>query len=390
MSGGRDFAPPQKPPAKVKDRGLVSLVTSGKGAYNAKEGRLLLLPRGLSERRALMGALEGWIASMGGVLCGGARTFQHLKSLAERYMKDHGLEIWGSVGEELCLGAVFSPKEQQVPAPPFGWLKQVPEVFEGGYRVLWAVPSDPWAMNCVDALQCGSCGGLFSRNHPFPSGDEEPSALPAHGPAPEEVHTPAVSTIEDLCSFLNVKPEDTIKTVAVMDQGGGQVAALLIPGHMNLSYPKASRALKFKAQMASDEAVRQVFGDCAGFLGPVGIPGTVAIIAHDSLKVPRPMVAGANRRDRHLINLVPLRDFTPAFADLASLSERDLCPSCGGPLEGRHVRLVGEWVVPDDPGDLSFPCSSREGRTEYRPAALFKVDLEALHLALEEMGVGIV
>lgn len=380
--------PSQNPPAKVKDPGLISIVTSGKGAYNAKEGRLLLLPIGLSERRALMGVLEGWISSMGGVVCGGAGSFQHLKSLAERYVRDHGLLTWGTVGEDLCLAVQFGEGAAGEPkSPPFGWVRPVPEVFEGGLRYLWTVPAAQGAMNCGEVLECSSCGGFFSPHHPLASQETELPASCDFPPA-EEVYTPSVSTIEDLCSFLGVRPEDTIKTVAVMDQEGERAAALLLPGHMSLSYPKASRALKFKAQMASERVVERVFGDCAGFLGPVGIMRPVTIIAHESLRFSRPMVAGANRRDRHLANLVPLRDFTPEFADLAALSEGDRCPSCGGDLRGRLARVVGECVIPDDPGDLGFVCSSREGRVQYRPSALYRVDLEALHLALEEMGVG--
>lgn len=391
--GRCDFAPSQKPPAKVKDPGLVSLVTSGKGAYNAREGRILLLPRGLSQRRHLVSKVEEWISSMGGVLCGGASSFEHLRSLAERYMRDHGIELWGAVREDQALIALFRPGQSPgLPVPPFKGLEEVLEVFEEGLRVLWVARADE-AMRSSEVLSCRSCGGLFSAHHPMGGGETgtDPSHLLDEMPPAEQVHTPSASTIVELCSFLGVEPGDTLKTVAVMDQDGRRVAALLLAGHMVLSYPKASRALGYQVQMASDLAVERAFGDCAGFLGPLGLPPSVPIIAHDDLKRPRPMVAGANRRDWHVRNLVVGRDFKPRFADLAALGEGDLCPSCGKDALGSVlVRVVGEAIIPDSAGDLGFVCSSPNGRVVYDRVALGRLDLEELHLALEDGEIGAV
>jgi prolyl-tRNA synthetase len=380
-ANGAVFVPAQSNPAKVKDRALCSFVTSGKGAFNAKEGRLLLLPLGLEALGGVVKRLSDWIVSQGGVMCGGAEDHGHLRSLAERYMRDHRRTLWGAHwGYQFIFARFDSRGEVSIGKPDLPVL-EVQEVEPGGLRRLWVVPSHGDALTGRELLGCQGCGALWSGDSPL-----EPQVEPGEMgdlPPMEEVHTPSTSTIEDLCRFLGVEPRDTIKTVALMEDGGGRLAAGLVPGDMGLSYAKASRALGYRVVMADDRAVRSLFGPCAGYLGPVGIQGG-DIIAHDSLRTPRPMVAGANRVDHHLRNVVPLRDFRCSFADLGVLTLGSPCPRCGGSLAPRPVRVVGEVTIPDDPGEMGFTVSSREGRESFSTVALGRVDLVALLLAMEE------
>ena len=85
----------------------------------------------------------------------------------------------------------------------------------------------------------------------------------------EKVATPGVRTIDDLCRFLKVPPEKTIKTLVY--QGVEGLVALLVRGDHVLNELKASKLpqIKLPLQPASEDQVRAAFGAGFGSLGPL-------------------------------------------------------------------------------------------------------------------------
>jgi prolyl-tRNA synthetase len=84
--------------------------------------------------------------------------------------------------------------------------------------------------------------------------------------------------------------------------------------------------------MASAEAIRDVAGCEAGFIGPVGLD--CPIFGDYSTRAMADFVAGANEEDAHLTGVNWLRDLPePEFVDLRNVVPGDPSPDGTGPLE---------------------------------------------------------
>jgi prolyl-tRNA synthetase len=96
------------------------------------------------------------------------------------------------------------------------------------------------------------------------------------------------------------------------------------------------------------EELTQFFNGPAGFLGPVGLKHNakpledgLTVVVDKFLEGRRNLVAGANKLDYHLRNVVPGRDFTwTLLSDIRSVNEGESCPNEG--CEGKLV--VGRAV----------------------------------------------
>lgn len=141
----------------------------------------------------------------------------------------------------------------------------------------------------------------------------------AHVPAMEEIHTPHVGSIEAVCEFLQSRPEQMIKTL-IFSQGEKVVVAVLRGDH-ELNPEKLTQALGGKAAELADEAtIRRISGAAVGFAGPMGMAEKVSHLFIDHAVAAMAVgIAGANKTDYHVKNVVPGRDF---------------------PLEGQKVRVL--------------------------------------------------
>jgi len=143
----------------------------------------------------------------------------------------------------------------------------------------------------------------------------------------EEVHTPDVRTIEEVCAFLHVTPQDVVKTL-IFSCDGKPVAAL-IRGDEEINEIKLKNFLGADmVELATDDIVHEVTGAPKGFAGALGIK--CRAIADYSLMNMTNFVMGANKEDYHIKNCNFKRDFTvETFADLRMVKEGDACPRCG-------------------------------------------------------------
>ena len=161
----------------------------------------------------------------------------------------------------------------------------------------------------------------------------------------QEVHTPEVRTIEEVCGFLGVEPEAVVKTLIF--SADGNAVAILIRGDHEVNEVKVRNYFGCESlELADEEMIRKVTGSPRGFAGAVGIRSR--IIADYSLLGITDCVMGANRDDYHLRHVKPGRDFTVAdYADLRIIREFDPCPRCGGEvrfargIEVGHVFKLG-------------------------------------------------
>ncbi len=186
--------------------------------------------------------------------------------------------------------------------------------------------------------QCPSCS--FAANiEKVPSvvqgagGGEPPAAL-------TKVHTPGLTTVEQVSSFLGVPPGRLAKTLIFL--ADGQPVAAMVPGDRSLSEAKLKREHgALELELADAGTIEALTGAPVGFSGPVRLEG-VPILADLSLSSARNLVVGANELDYHLKGANPGRDFeVEAFRDLAFARAGDPCPECGRPIEVMRGIEVG-------------------------------------------------
>ncbi len=166
---------------------------------------------------------------------------------------------------------------------------------------------------------------------------------------PLEVHTPGQKTIEDVAKFLGVSPKNKIKTLAYMadevDEKGkkkSRAIVVLMRGDHQLNEAKFNAMVAIATRPMEEPEIEALFNSPAGYLGPVGIQwacdlknhgGEPVLVVDKALEGRTNLIGGANKKDYHLKNLTPGKDFhATAYADLRSVTAGEACPNCGKPL----------------------------------------------------------
>ncbi|MBI4228650.1 MAG: proline--tRNA ligase [Deltaproteobacteria bacterium] len=141
-----------------------------------------------------------------------------------------------------------------------------------------------------------------------------------------EVHTPGLKSVEGVSSFLKVHPSNLIKTMII--ETDGEPVAALVRGDHELSLTKVKRAIGADyVGLASEQTIEGVTNGPVGYSGPIGIK--IKVIADRAIENIKNGVIGANKKDFHLINVNPNRDFrVDKFADIRLASNNDPCPKC--------------------------------------------------------------
>jgi prolyl-tRNA synthetase len=193
----------------------------------------------------------------------------------------------------------------------------------------------------------------FSTGSDYAANVEMAEALAPAGerPAPTEpltrVQTPGVKTIAELCAFLNIPAERTVKAVVVEGEDSRPVL-LLVRGDHEVNAIKAAKLPQIREPLAfaSPEAIRTTFGASPGSLGAVGFDGVV--IADRAVANMADFVAGANEDNMHLTGVNWGRDCPePLVADIRNVVTGDPSPDGQGTLaiargiEVGHVFQLG-------------------------------------------------
>ena len=138
---------------------------------------------------------------------------------------------------------------------------------------------------------------------------DPPPPTPRGQDAMEEVHTPDARTIEEVCGLLGTRPAEMIKTLifAATDQ----TVVALVRGDHEINDEKLARAAGVgRLELADPETIRNLTGADVGFAGPMGLAERAGRMIVDAWVAAMPAgVAGANRTDTHVRNVVPERDF---------------------------------------------------------------------------------
>ncbi|HLF79820.1 MAG TPA: proline--tRNA ligase [Dehalococcoidia bacterium] len=192
-----------------------------------------------------------------------------------------------------------------------------------------------------ETLICPNCGYAANtekaelRKPPLPPADLAPL---------EEVSTPGQKTIDDLVTFLQLEPSQTLKAVFYLAEyvdARREPVFVAIRGDLEVNEIKLKNALKaLDLHMMSEDEVTNA-GLVAGSASPVGLNG-IKILADDSVVDAPNLVAGANKPDVHYKNVNQGRDWqADIVTDIALAREGDACGRCGTPFESKRGIEMG-------------------------------------------------
>ena len=184
-------------------------------------------------------------------------------------------------------------------------------------------------------LFCDACGYSANRQvaraiKPVPIQED---LLPV-----EKVATPDCSSIADLAALLKIPTSKTAKAVFFMadiqDEAGSvkhEFVFAVVRGDMEVNETKITNLLKAKElRPATDEEIART-GAIPGYASPIGLK-KVHVIVDELIPNSPNLVAGANEKGYHLLNVNYGRDFEATqVADITSVSQGDACEKCGKP-----------------------------------------------------------
>ncbi|MEO8165356.1 MAG: proline--tRNA ligase, partial [Betaproteobacteria bacterium] len=150
----------------------------------------------------------------------------------------------------------------------------------------------------------------------------------------QKVPTPGKTTCQDVTALLHLSLSQSVKALAVMHEE--RMALLLIRGDHQLNEVKASKLPGLNPfRFATDQEIEGRMGCRPGYIGPVGAPAGITVIADRSVAAMSDFVCGANEAGFHLTGVNFGRDLAePALvADIRNAVAGDLAPGGEGTLE---------------------------------------------------------
>ena len=167
----------------------------------------------------------------------------------------------------------------------------------------------------------------FAANVEVARAQARPVELPPPGDAPQEVATPGLTTVAEVAGALGVPEAAVLKAYPVVvegrgDSGAGRLVMVLVRGDHRVNEHKLAAALRAPARPAREDEIAAALGP-PGFIGPVGLDGSVEILLDAAVSEDGGWVTGANRADAHLRGVVPGRDFSFGRADVRTVQAGD-------------------------------------------------------------------
>ena len=157
----------------------------------------------------------------------------------------------------------------------------------------------------------------------------------------EEIETPGVKTIEDLCKLLELSADQTVKTL-IAKGSDTDLVALVLRGDHQLNPIKAEKMPEVASPLvlATEAEIQNALGTETGSIGPQGLP--IPVLVDRSAAAVNNFIAGANRTGWHTRNLNWDRDVNvTAVYDLREVVEGDPSPDGKGVIQFKRGIEVG-------------------------------------------------
>jgi prolyl-tRNA synthetase len=150
----------------------------------------------------------------------------------------------------------------------------------------------------------------------------------------QKVPTPGKTTCEEVTAMLGLPLSQSVKALAVMHEE--RMFMLLVRGDHQLNEMKVSKLPGlYPFRFATEKEIEARIGCRPGYIGPVGLPKEIIVIADRSVAAMKDFVCGANEAGYHLTGVNFGRDLAePAqVADIRNAVAGDPSPDGKGRLE---------------------------------------------------------
>ncbi len=201
-------------------------------------------------------------------------------------------------------------------------------------------------------LICNKCG--YSANRQIAE-FQKVAAAAEKAQKRKKVSTPEMKTIADLAKFLDIPESKTAKAVFMMaafqdgEEEREQLVFAILRGDMELNETKLINAVGAKNLRPAEESEIVKSGAVPGYASPVGLKN-ILVVVDDLIPDSPNLVAGANEKGFHFINVNYGRDFkADIVADIAAAQDGDACPNCGAAMsavrgiEVGNIFKLGTW-----------------------------------------------
>ena len=148
----------------------------------------------------------------------------------------------------------------------------------------------------------------------------------------EKISTPNCRTIEELVTFLDITPQQTLKTL-IVDGDDGPIA-LVLRGDHELNTIKAEKlpGVASPLTMSDPETILEATDSAPGYAGPIGLD--IPVMYDHATKRMSDFTTGANEMDMHYTGVNFGRDIdTPETVDLRNVVKGDTTPGGKGALK---------------------------------------------------------
>jgi prolyl-tRNA synthetase len=158
----------------------------------------------------------------------------------------------------------------------------------------------------------------------------------------QKVPTPGKTTCEDVTAMLGLALAKSVKALAVVHDE--EMTMLLVRGDHQLNEVKTAKIPGLNPfRFATEKEIEGRIGCRPGYIGPVGLPPAIKVIADRSVAAMSDFVCGANEAGYHLTGVNFGRDLPePSYvADIRNVVPGDPSPDGKGMLDIRRGIEVG-------------------------------------------------
>jgi prolyl-tRNA synthetase len=166
-----------------------------------------------------------------------------------------------------------------------------------------------------------------------------PGPRPAAGEALRKVETPTQKTCEAVAALLGLGLERTVKSIAIMSEGGFVLA--LVRGDHDVNEIKLGKVDGLQGyRMAGEAEIATHLGSEPGFLGPLNPAKPIRIVADRDVAALADFVIGANEAGFHIAGVNWGRDLPePEVADIRNAKEGDRAADGGELRVARGIEV---------------------------------------------------
>ena len=161
----------------------------------------------------------------------------------------------------------------------------------------------------------------YAANVEIASAEAQPVELPPALDAPEDVHTPGMTTVDAVARALEVQPGSLLKAYPIL-LDHDVIKLVVVRGDHRVNEFKLRLALGANFRPATPEEVSERLGP-PGFIGPVGAQMPVLLDEAVGVGGTGSYVTGSNRLDTHLRGVEPGRDFAFERVDVRTVLAGD-------------------------------------------------------------------